>query len=184
MKNICTLGFLIACFALNSFAQERAKEPTNMKLASPAFKMNQRIPIQYSGTGKDISPALHWSDAPDNVREFALIVDDPDAPGKTPWVHWVVYKIPASLNNLPEDLAGNKKSPELASILEGKNSWGTIGYRGPLPPPGHGVHHYHFKLYALREPLKVSSGLSAAELTAHMQGLILAEAELIGTFER
>ena len=154
-------------------------------LTSTAFDAGQTIPKPQTGDGEDISPQLRWSDLPGGMKELALIVDDPDAPRAEPWVHWVIYNIPATESGLPEHVPN---SPTLSSAPaganQGKNSWGTIGYRGPASPPGHGVHHYHFKLYALDASLPLEPGLTKKELLKAMAGHILAEGELIGTYQR
>lgn len=158
-----------------------------MKIRSTAFADNQPIPQQHTGDGKDVSPPLDWTDVPADAVELALIVDDPDAPTPTPWVHWVVYGLPASLNGLPEGIPPAGKLAQPVPACQGRNSWpsgGTIGYRGPAPPPGHGVHHYHFKLYALDAKLELDSGLTKDDVLEAMDGKVLAEAELVGTYER
>lgn len=158
-----------------------------MKLTSPAFEPGQPIPKQYTGEGADVSPPLEWSNVPEGTQEFALICDDPDAPTAEPWVHWVIYKIPADVTKLPEGIA---KTPRLSvppGALQGKNSWPggqTIGYRGPMPPPGHGRHRYYFRLYALDKKLDLEPGLTKKQLLEAMKGHILGEGELMGTYER
>lgn len=160
--------------------------PMKLTLRSPAFEPNQPIPRKHTGEGNDVSPALEWSGTPPGTVELALIVDDPDAPRPQPWVHWVLYKIPASVTRLKEGIARTATLKEPAGALQGRNSWPSdnTGYRGPMPPPGHGVHHYHFKLYALDRALDARPGLEKDQLLALMKGHILAEAELIGTYER
>jgi Raf kinase inhibitor-like YbhB/YbcL family protein len=115
-----------------------------------------------------------------------LIVDDPDAPIAEPWVHWVIYKIPGSATGLKEGIPRQEKLDDPKGALQGKNTWpsGNLGYRGPAPPRGHGVHHYHFKLYALDAELDLKPGLDKKALLAAMAGHILAQGELIGTFQR
>ena len=151
---------------------------------SQAFSSGQTIDRQYTGDGKDISPPLSWSNLPAGTKELALIVDDPDAPTPQPWVHWVIYKIPANLTALPEGIATDPKPPQVPGALQGRNSWSAVGYGGPAPPRGHGVHHYHFKLYALDAPLTVKPALDKQALLQAMAGHILAEGELIGTYQR
>jgi Raf kinase inhibitor-like YbhB/YbcL family protein len=156
----------------------------SMTIRSDAFAEGQPIPRRHTEDGEDLSPPLTWSDPPEGTRELALIVDDPDAPRAEPWVHWVVYKIPPDVRTLP---AGIPQSPSLnvpLGALPGKNSWDSDGYRGPAPPRGHGTHHYHFRLYALDAPLAAAQGLDKAGLLRAMQGHVLAEAELVGTYER
>jgi len=158
-----------------------------IELKSPAFADGAGIPKKHTGEGEDVSPPLAWSGLPAGTKELALICDDPDAPTSEPWVHWVIYKIPPDLNGLPEgiDKAARLKNPP--GVLQGKNSWmsgQTVGYRGPLPPPGHGVHHYHFRLYALEARLSAEQGLSKKTLLGEMSGHVLGEADLIGTYAR
>lgn len=158
----------------------------SIKVTSTAFAQNQVIPKKYTGEGADVSPPLAWSGVPEGTQELALICDDPDAPTPEPWVHWVIYKIPAAEKNLPEGVAKNEQLASPAGALQGKNSWPSenIGYRGPMPPPGHGTHHYHFTLYALKTKLDVRPGLDKKALLAKISGNVLAEGRLTGTYER
>jgi Raf kinase inhibitor-like YbhB/YbcL family protein len=159
-------------------------EPMTVKLTSTAFKEGQPIPKKYSGEGDDISPPLAWSDLPNGAVELALIVDDPDAPSGT-WTHWVIYNIPAALTGLDEGASGKAGAhlPD-AAIAEGKNSAGKVNYHGPMPPPGHGTHHYYFTLYALDKSLSLDKGPNKAAVEKAMQGHILAKGQLMGTYER
>ena len=156
---------------------------TQLTLQSETFSQNQAVPRKYSGEGDDISPPLTWSDVPDGTKELALIMDDPDAPAGT-WVHWVIYKIPADSGGLSEGIPTSAQVSSPAGALQGKNSGNKIGYGGPAPPPGHGLHHYHFKLYALDVKLGLDSGASKQSLLGAMQGHILAQGELVGTYQR
>ncbi len=159
-----------------------------LKLTSTAFRPSATIPRKFTGEGDDVSPPLAWEGMPAGTKEFALICDDPDAPSPEPWVHWVIYGIPADVHALPEGVKSSE--PELKRPVvarQGKNSFGsgaTIGYRGPMPPPGHGVHHYHFKLYSLDTRLDLAPGSKKDQLLDAMKGHVLAEAELVGTYER
>lgn len=157
-----------------------------IKITSDAFENGKPIPKKFTGEGPDVSPKLAWSGLPEGTKELALICDDPDAPQAEPWVHWVIYKIPATATGLSEGVPREPRLKEPAGALQGRNSWpkGNIGYLGPMPPPGHGTHHYHFKLYALKSPLDVDSGLDKTALLQEMKGLILAEGELMGTYKR
>jgi Raf kinase inhibitor-like YbhB/YbcL family protein len=156
----------------------------SMTLRSDAFANGRAIPRRYSEDVEDLSPPLTWTGLPQGTKELALIVDDPDAPRPEPWVHWVLYKIPADVRTLTEGLPRTPTLHVPPSALQGKNSWGTDGYRGPAPPKGHGTHHYHFRLYALDAPLAAAQGLDKAGLLEAMRGHVLAEAELVGTYER
>ncbi|WLD13520.1 YbhB/YbcL family Raf kinase inhibitor-like protein [Planctellipticum variicoloris] len=159
----------------------------SLQVTSPAFADGDRIPDKYTGEGADVSPPLEWSGVPDGTRELALICDDPDAPQAEPWVHWVFYGLNATVRSLPENLPSGTRLSTPVAMLQGRNTWTsgrTTGYRGPLPPPGHGTHHYHFKLYALDAPLSLNPGIDKAALLKAMQGRILATGELIGTYSR
>lgn len=156
----------------------------SITITSSAFQANQPIPRRHSGEGEDVSPALGWSNLPAGTKELALIVDDPDAPTAEPWVHWVLYKIPADTQGLDENITPSLNVSSPPGVLQGKNSWGKVGYGGPMPPPGHGTHHYYFKLYALDTNLDLAPGADKKALLNAMSGHILAEGELIGTYQR
>lgn len=149
------------------------------EITSAAFAHEGSIPVKYSCDGEDISPALGWGDPPEGTRSLALICDDPDAPVGT-WVHWVLYNLPVETRSLPEavppdaDLADGSR--------HGQNSWRRLGYGGPCPPSG--THRYFFKLYALDTNLGLASGVSKAQLLEAMEGHILGQAELMGTYSR
>ncbi|MGH9011079.1 MAG: YbhB/YbcL family Raf kinase inhibitor-like protein [Acidimicrobiia bacterium] len=147
-----------------------------MKLTSPEFPDGGRIPDRFTCRGEDRSPRLQWSEVPDRTAELALTCTDPDAPGGT-FVHWVLWGIGPGAGGL-----GEGEVPEGAQ--EGRNGFGKRGYGGPCPPRGHGTHHYHFRLYALSEPLSLAKGAGIGDLRRAMEGRILAEAGLVGTYER
>src|SRR5262245_20727894 len=115
----------------------------SVTIRATAFAEGQKIPRRHTGDGEDLSPALSWSSVPAKTKELALTVDDPDALRDQPWVHWVIYKIPALAEGLPEGLAQSIHPDEPRGAVQGRNTWGTLGYRGPAPPKGHGEHHYH-----------------------------------------
>src|SRR5262245_27454937 len=110
-----------------------------LTVRSPAFADGRAIPRRHTGDGEDLSPPLAWSALPPHTRELALIVDDPDAPTSEPWVHWLLYGVPATGDGLTEGMAPEPSPSAIPPARQGKNSWGTIGYRGPAPPRGHGV---------------------------------------------
>ncbi len=157
-----------------------------IQVTSTAFTEGQPIPKKYTGDGSDVSPPLAWSNLPAGTQELVLICDDPDAPSDEPWVHWVIYRIPATLGGLPEGIARDARLKNPRGILQGQNSWpkGNIGYLGPKPPPGHGLHHYHFKLYALEAHLQAEPGLDKKAVLAEIKGHILGQGELVGTYQR
>ncbi len=147
-----------------------------IEVSSPAFEPGGTIPAKHTGEGQDVSPPSEWGELPEGTKEVALICDDPDAPTHRPFVHWVVYKIPADRAGLPEGGA--------EEVLEGRNDFGATGYGGCMPPRGHGVHHYHFKVYALDAEIDAGPALSKNELLAAIRGHVLDEGELVGTYER
>jgi len=145
-------------------------------LTSAAFQPSARIPKKHTGEGADVSPALAWSGIPKGTRELALICDDPDAPQPKPWVHWVMYGIPATLSALLEGQSGVG--------ADGATDFGRTGYGGPMPPKGHGVHRYYFRLYALDAILDKAPGWTKERLLSEMKGHVLGTAELMGVYER
>ena len=159
-----------------------------MELSTLAFKNKGKIPLRFTGEGVDLSPELRWSGVSPECRELALICEDPDAPrrpGKDhPFVHWVAYNIPVSVSYLPEGLNHQKRLILPVSIDQGKNSFGKIGYSGPLPPSGDGVHHYIFTLYALNQEIGLAPGFTKAELMIAIKDHVIEVAEWIGTYQR
>jgi Raf kinase inhibitor-like YbhB/YbcL family protein len=148
---------------------------TKLALTSSAFQDGQPIPKEYSCDGANRSPALSWGEPPPGTKSFALVIDDPDAPSGT-FRHWGVFDIPAALRAIGGD-------EHLGT--EVKNDKGTLGYTGPCPPPGHGTHHYHFKLFALGvDKLGLGADAKVADVENAASKHALAQGELIGTFER
>jgi Raf kinase inhibitor-like YbhB/YbcL family protein len=151
-------------------------------LTSSAFRNGEPIPTQHTCDGPDVSPPLAWRGAPDGTAAFALIVDDPDAPGGI-WVHWVLYDVPTTLEALAEHVDDGPTPHGLGGAAQGRNDFRRLGYGGPCPPPGPS-HRYLFKLYALRRTLGIAPGATKAELERGMAGQILAMAELMGRYQR
>lgn len=157
-----------------------------IRLESSAFGDNQSIPKKYTGDGDDVSPPITWGELPADTRELALICDDPDAPTAEPWVHWVIYNVPPDAGHLPENVPPQPKLDSLGGALQGVNSWTsgrTVGYRGPAPPPGK-IHRYRFHLYALDAPLEAAGELDKNALLRAMQGHVVGEGLLRGTYRR
>jgi hypothetical protein len=154
-----------------------------MQLTSPAFVHGGAIPALFTCEGADRAPALAWSALPPGTKSLALIVDDPDAPDpkapKRVYVHWVLYNLPAGDGGLAEGV-GAKGLP--AGTAEGRNDWQRTGWGGPCPPIGR--HRYFFKLYALDRRLEGLGQATKSELLAAMEGHVLAQAELMGTYEK
>lgn len=153
---------------------------SGFRLSSTAFAHGAGIPVAHTCDGDDRSPPLAWAEPPVETRSFALICDDPDAPRGT-WVHWLLYHLPAEAAELEP---GVPTRPELPSgARQGINDGGDVGYGGPCPPPGK-PHRYFFRLYALDAALNLPPGVNRADLEAAMKGHVLAEASLMGTYQR
>ena len=155
-----------------------------LTISSPAFAANGAIPPRFTCDGPDISPPLSWTGAPPGTRSVALIVDDPDAPDpaapKRVWVHWVLYNVPGSASSLGEGASGAALPP---GAREGRHDGGGTGYSGPCPPIGR--HRYFHKLYALDTELPdLGPRATKADLERAMSGHVLAQAEIIGTYQR
>jgi Raf kinase inhibitor-like YbhB/YbcL family protein len=149
-------------------------------VSSPAFQEGGKIPAKYTCEGQDVSPALTWGEPPVATRSFVLIVDDPDAPGGV-FTHWVLFNLPAGNRELSEAVPAQAKLPN--GSLQGKNDFGKIGYGGPCPPRGRS-HRYRFTIYALDQPLDLKAGASKRQVINAMQAHILAQSQLIGTYQR
>jgi Raf kinase inhibitor-like YbhB/YbcL family protein len=158
-----------------------AEETMTLRLSSPAFGDGTPIPAKYTCEGEDISPPLNWSGGPDGTKSLVLIVDDPDAPDpkapKMVWVHWVVYDLPASTSGLAEGVKVLAKEAKM-----GLNDWKRPAYGGPCPPVGR--HRYFHKLYALDVMLPDLAQATKAKVEGAMKGHVLAEAQLVGTYQK
>ena len=147
-----------------------------LRLTSPVIGPHANIPRRYAGEGGDnVSPPMEWIGVPTGTREFALVCHDPDAPLPDGFTHWVLYGIPGDVSNIAE---GQK------TFTQGVNDIGRPGYIGPSPPPGHGVHHYYFWLYALDTNLDLRPGMNRTQLLDRIQDHIVAQARLVGLYER
>lgn len=147
-------------------------------ITSSAFKGNGMIPEKYSAYGDNVSPPLKWSNVPAKVKTFALICDDPDAPGGT-FVHWVIFNIPADARELKAARPRTVILPD--GVVQGTNDVGETGYYGPRPPSG--THRYYFKLYALSSRLDLKSDAKKADLLAAMKGKIIAQTQIMGKYK-
>lgn len=152
---------------------------STMQLTSDAFESLGPIPFRYTGEGEDVSPALSWRDAPAGTQAFAVICHDPDAPlvkpGDYGFVHWVLYDLPATTTDLEE--GATLGTP-------GINDFGNSGYNGPMPPEGHGRHHYYFWVLALDRSLGLEPGLSLSAFLERAEPHVLGMNRLIGTYQR
>lgn len=152
----------------------------SIQLTSSGFAEGAAIPRKYTCDGANVSPPLKWTDAPQGTRSLALIADDPDAPAGT-WVHWVLYAIPPSVTELPEGVPATEAV--LDGARQGINDFRRIGYGGPCPPRGN-AHRYFFKIYALDTALTLKAGATKGDLIRAMEGHILAQGQLMGTYQR
>ena len=171
-----SVGALLLAPALCLFAANETK----MEIISAAFQSGAEIPRKHTCDGADVSPSLSWAGAPPGAKAFALIADDPDAPGGT-WVHWVIYDLPAETKQLAEGVAASETLP--GGAKQGVNDFRKIGYGGPCPPPGP-AHRYFFKLYALDAPTNLKPRATKQQLLDAMKGHIIEEAQLVGKFGR
>ena len=164
-------------------AEEKPEEEVEMaklELKSDAFEQGETIPKKYTCDGNDISPRLSWGQPPEGTRELVLICDDPDAPVGT-WDHWVLYGLAPDTVGLPEGVPTTKEIER--GGLQGKNSWGNIGYGGPCPPRGP-AHRYFFRLYAIDKTLDLKPGATKKDVLKAIEGHILAQGELMGKYAR
>lgn len=153
---------------------------SELKLESTAFKHLGRLPAKYTGEGQDVSPPLQWRQVPEGTRSFAVTCHDPDAPrvsteGTYGFVHWVLYNIPGLATGLSEGIS---------EYTRGLNDRGNAGYMGPMPPNGHGVHHYFFCLFALNAELNLENGLTLWQLLERIEPHVLGMNRLVGTYDR
>lgn len=151
-----------------------------MTITSPAFESGQAIPAKYTCEGADISPPLQFIDVPAGAKSLSLICDDPDAPVGT-WVHWVIYDLPVTTVEVTEKMPTSDTLPNGAK--QGVNDFRRVGYGGPCPPLGK-PHHYYFKLYALDTVLGLKARATKRDVLRSMEGHILAEGQLMGTYQR
>lgn len=153
---------------------------SDMQLTSSAFEKGAPIPSKHTGEGVDVSPQLTWRDAPEHTRAFVVICHDPDAPlvstiGTYGFVHWVLYNIPASTTSLIEGCS---------EFTTGLNDFGKQGYGGPMPPNGHGKHHYYYWVLALKEFVEMKPGLTMWQLLEQIEPQLIGMNRLVGTYER
>ncbi len=148
----------------------------DLKLTSDAFQQGGAMPDKHAYEHDNVSPALSWSGVPDGARQLAVICHDPDAPLPHGFTHWVVYGIPADADGIPEGGGGQ--------FTEGRNDFGEQGYGGPMPPEGHGPHHYYFWVYALDTEVNEGPGLTREQLLDRISDHILEQNRLVGAYER
>ena len=152
---------------------------SSMQVRSGAFSADQPIPVRHTGDGDDIAPPIHWTGIPEGTQNFAVICHDPDAPLVSPgsygFVHWVYYNIPGDVTSLEE---GSE------AYTNGVTDFGKQVYGGPMPPEGHGVHHYYFWVLALDQALNLEAGLTLWQFLDQVEPHVIGMNRLIGTYER
>lgn len=171
---------------VNSLAIEQLNPNNEEPLAveSPAFASGEPIPHIYAAEGENISPPLQWSEGPEETKSYVVVMEDPDVPEDPPFIHWLIYNIPADVTALNKAVPPLPQLPKPEGALQGKNERGTIGYFGPKPPVGDPAHYYHFQIFALDTELELPFGATQADLVAAMQGHVLAAGEVTGIYSR
>jgi Raf kinase inhibitor-like YbhB/YbcL family protein len=154
----------------------------SLTVESASFRANQPIPRGHAGANGR-SPALRWSKPPPRTQELVILAEDPDAPTEQPFVHWIVTGLSPSTTELPEGLPPSG-APLGSGAVQGRNDMRADGYYGPEPPPGHGVHHYHFQVFAVDEPLDLEAPVGRDALVEALRGHVMAWGELVGTYQR
>lgn len=162
------------------------QEPQTFVVTSPTMATGEFMPRDYAPDGRNLSPPLNWSDLPAGTRQLAVICEDFGAGNPPPWVHWVIYNIPATAAGLPEGLPIHPDEPmpeEIAGAVHGKNGWGRSIYRGPAPPVGT-IHHYNFVVYALDSELNLPPDLTRNELLERIAGHVVGKGIMIPMYTR
>src|SRR5437667_11841557 len=160
--------------------------PQKIVVDSPTLTADQTMPRDYTPDGRNISPPLAWSNVPASTKELAVVCEDPDAGNPPPFVHWVIYGIPATAKGLPEAIPIDPAAAmpaEIAGAIQGVSGFRRPIYTGPAPPPGK-AHHYHFVVYALDANLNLKPGLTRADLLAAIQGHVIGQGEIVAIYER
>ena len=163
-----------------------AQAPEPIVVASPVLRTGELIPRDHSPDGRNLSPPIVWSNLPAGTSELAVICQDHGAGNPPPWVHWIIYNIPATAAGLPQGVPFDPLDPmpaEIAGAVQGNNSWGLPMYRGPAPPAG-SLHHYHFAVYSLDAELDLPPGLGRDELLDAIEGHVIGEGALVPVYER
>ena len=163
-----------------------AQAPQRIILSSPALKDGAPMPRDYTADGRNLSPPLAWGLLPNGTRTLALVLEDPDAGNPPPFVHWVIYNVPATATGLPENVPFEpdaRMPPDIATAVQGLSGFRRPFYRGPAPPSGK-VHHYRFVVYALDVEIDAGAPLDRPGLLDAMKGHLLGEGELTATYER
>jgi len=179
----CAVGALLVAGA---FAPTEAQAPARIVVQSPAMTTGQPLARDYSPDGRNVSPPLTWGPLPAGTRQLVVICQDHGAGNPPPWVHWIIYNIPASARGLPEGMPIDRADPMPAGLegaTQGNNSWNLAMYRGPAPPAGT-VHEYDFTVLALNAEMNLPPGLTRAEVLAAIEGHVIGQGNVVPTYTR
>jgi Raf kinase inhibitor-like YbhB/YbcL family protein len=163
--------------------QPQTSGKPQLRVSSSTFSDGGEIPVKCTPAGANLSPDLKWSAPAGAAMEMVLICEDPDAPMLKPFVHWILHGLPPNIMQLPAGLPNERELSKLGGAKQGQNDAKTRGWSGPKPPLGHGVHHYHFQLFALDKQLGLGPDTTLEQLVNAMKGHVIAEGEIIGTHE-
>jgi Raf kinase inhibitor-like YbhB/YbcL family protein len=156
--------------------------PVVIHVRSDNFDERREIPEEHSAYHEGVSPPLGWSGLPPFTRSVVLMVEDPDSKNPKPFVHWLVYNIPANVDDLPQGVPPGPTVPDIGLAAQGQNSAGSVGYFGPKPPTGDPAHHYHFQVFAIDRILDLPPGATRAQLLHAMNGHVVGKGDLVGTY--
>ncbi|MEX1198342.1 MAG: YbhB/YbcL family Raf kinase inhibitor-like protein [Pseudohongiellaceae bacterium] len=174
-------------FSIFAAGMALAQQPEPVEVTSSAFDNHGTVPLMHTAYGDNVSPQIVWGELPEGTEQLALVMDDPIAPTPEPFVHWVVYNIPVTADELPEGMSRDEQvsePEELAGTINGVNGVGGTGYFGPRPPADGELHAYHFWVYALDTALDLESGLGKTELLAEIEDHVIGAGMLMGHYER
>jgi Raf kinase inhibitor-like YbhB/YbcL family protein len=158
--------------------------PHSIELRSSAITQSGAIPEKYSDYGAGISPPLSWTGVPSGAKSVVILMEDPQAASPIPFVHWTVANLPPEVTQLPEAFSGRGRPTEQSGARQGVNSKSELGYFGPRPPASDPPHPYHFQIFALDTALDLPEGFNRQYLLKAMWGHVLAQGELVGTFDK
>jgi Raf kinase inhibitor-like YbhB/YbcL family protein len=155
---------------------------TGVVVACPIVQADGHLPDRYSAYHDNISPPLEWTDAPE-VKAWAIVVEDPDAPREEPFLHWLVWNIPGELRGVPEGMGNAPRPASPQGVIQGRNGSGGYGWFGPRPPPGHGLHRYYFQVFALADRIEMGPDTPLHDLQNALKALTIADGETMATYE-
>lgn len=173
-------GEAIALEKVTPFGPDGAR---SVVLTTPSRALDGRLDDRHSAYHDNRSPPLIWTPVQGAVA-YAIVVEDPDAPRERPFLHWLIWNIPGEATSLPEGLPGEPSLGLIGGAAQGRNDAGSVGWFGPRPPPGHGLHRYHFQIFALAERLSFGPDTSLDVLVNALKGETLADGLLVATYER